>query len=673
MKLRNHANHVGSENYSLQEMALKAQLGAIPGATVISVLGQVTSATGQDRTVWPVAADHTQWPAGVIAASSSSASDTTQTVTVSYTGLDGTTKTVDIALNGQTKVASTITDCKAFVSAELDAGAVGDVYIYSTDATVTSGVPNTPKTMAVIPIGLLTHVEPQATGARSVFVSAAGGMNTVKVSSSSAADTTQTITITYIATDDTEKDSSAITLTGQTAATSGISDFKSFVAAELSAACAGDVYIYASDATITSGVSNTSKTVGIVIAGYTDSLTSVASDITLSASSSDAGDTSLEITVVYTDSLGASHTDTITLDASDSQTQVTSVTITDLRVLISASVAAGPTGRVYLYDSTATVTAGVPDVGVCGVIFAGEENNYAPAWTSDYDVTLVYEDVDGTEITEVITCEITDMQTPVESTGDDVYLVKSITAEYAALSRIYLSHEDATITSGVPDAAMATINVGQTVSYAPGWVVGTTLAVSSSSAADTGKTISITYCTAEGEIKTATATTDASDGQTEKVSAITDCLWVLQCETLDSHAGILYVYDTDSAVSSGVPSTTDLIGGVIPIGMQAGAVCSVDVPPGYVGIVMHADACLPAQSSPLATNNSYSFSLDVDGIEQTCGAIHDAVSQTACLDPSALVADEYSNVQVRYKAATVAGITLKAGLSVLMIPKERFC
>lgn len=672
MKLRNHANHVGSENYSLQEMALKAQLGAIPGATVISVLGQVTSATGQDRTVWPVAADHTQWTAGVIAASSSSAADTTQTVTVTYAGLDDTTKTVDISLNGQTKVASTITDCKAFVSAELDAVAAGDVYVYATDATVTSGVPNTPKAMAVIPIGLLTHVEPQATTAGSVSVSAAAGMNTVKVSSSSAADTTQTITITYIATDDTEKDSSAITLTGQTSAVSGISDFKSFVSAELSAACAGDVYIYASDATVTAGVSNTSKTVGIVIAGYTGSLT-LASDITLSASSSDAGDTSLEITVVYTDSLGASHTDTITLDATDSQTQVTSVTITDLRVLISASVAAGPTGRVYLYDSTTTVTAGVPDAGVCGVIFAGEEDNYAPAWTSDYDVTLVYEDVDGTEITEVITCDITDMQTAVESTGDDVYLVKSITAEYAALSRIYLSHEDATITSGVPDAAMAIINVGQTVSYAPGWVVGTTLAVSSSSAADTSKTILITYCTAEGEIKTATATTDASDGQKEKVSAITDCLWVLQCETSDSHAGILYVYDTDSAVSSGVPSTTDLIGGVIPIGMQAGAVCSVDVPPGYVGIVMHAGACLPAQSSPLATNNSYSFSLDVDGIEQTFGAIHEAVSQTACLDPSALVADEYSNVQVRYRGATVAGITLRSALDVLMVPKERFC
>jgi hypothetical protein len=125
------------------------------GLTQVHIRGRNADIDTGAEDIWDAGATLTQFAAAAdVHVSSSSAADTTQTLTINGLDANGNAQTKTVVLAGQTETAVAGTWTCIF-SASLSAACAGDVYVYEDD-TVVAGVPQTAaKFKAKIPIAAL--------------------------------------------------------------------------------------------------------------------------------------------------------------------------------------------------------------------------------------------------------------------------------------------------------------------------------------------------------------------------------------------------------------------------------------------------------------------------------------------------------------------------------------
>lgn len=132
-------------------------LGLTPFEVVRRLATNADFDTSEDVLIWPPGTAYTlPTAAAQIYISSSSGSDTTQTVTIEYLDASYVAKTVTKALAGQTKTTVTgATDVFRVNKVYVDAATAGNVWVYFDD-TVTAGVPQTAsKQLGYVPLGYM--------------------------------------------------------------------------------------------------------------------------------------------------------------------------------------------------------------------------------------------------------------------------------------------------------------------------------------------------------------------------------------------------------------------------------------------------------------------------------------------------------------------------------------
>lgn len=151
-----------------------------------------------------------------------------------------------------------------------------------------------------------------------------------------------------------------------------------------------------------------------------------------------------------------------------------------------------------------------------------------------------------------------------------------------------------------------------------------TLAVSSTSAADTSKAIDIEYLDGSYELKTATIYTDAVDGQLKKTSAVTDCLRVLSAVVkATSFAGNIYIFDNADSVGvgTGIPATLTTVARYILNGCGADASCFYTIPAGYIGLMGWSRGAIESTGTAPTDNEGANFCVRSTIVDATLGRL----------------------------------------------------
>lgn len=209
--------------------------------------------------------------------------------------------------------------------------------------------------------------------------------------------------------------------------------------------------------------------------------------------------------------------------------------------------------------------------------------------------------------------------------------------------------------------------------YTP-FTAAKTLAISSSSASDTARVVDITYLDSDYNLQTGTLTTNGQN----KVTSTIVAMRVLTAEYNNAAAqnGNIYIFDSTSNVSAGVPSTLTKVARYLPSVCKGDNTCHYTIPAGYTGLILDAGVAVMSTGSASTANDATNFCLRTAGLgtarlQPVRQAFFTAqISGSSTFDynfPIPLKIAEKVDVSMNYLEATAANLKLETYIDLLII------